>query len=177
MVTLTALTKFESRYGPNYDALTTSYGSADQGGAAPDIAQDQETGALEEVFKANHARCHADLINGMSYQETEGTAKTRGPGSSSHLRHARCVRIRFWRHFTKAVLPFSVLLSTPGRGIRRLRKGFVFFGGLAGQYSEFCIWLTFGALETMCTRKSGGRCLLVWPARTRFLCGVRQGGI
>jgi len=52
MVPLTALTKFESRDGPEFTMRYNEYRSAQvNGSAAPGYSSDQATAALEDVFK------------------------------------------------------------------------------------------------------------------------------
>src|SRR6202040_610761 len=52
MVPLTALTRFESRSGPEFTMRYNEYRSAQiNGGAAPGYSSDQATAALEDVFK------------------------------------------------------------------------------------------------------------------------------
>ena len=51
MVPLSALTRFESRYGPEFKMRFNEYSSAQViGSAAPGYSSDQATAALEDVF-------------------------------------------------------------------------------------------------------------------------------
>ncbi len=81
MVPLTALTKFESRSGPEFTMRYNEYRSAQiNGSAAPGYSSDQATAALEEVFKQTMPGEMGFDYMGMSYQEQKA----------------------FWRHSTKA---------------------------------------------------------------------------
>ena len=56
MVPLSALTRFESRNGPEFTMRFNEYRSAQlNGGAAPGYSTDQAMKALEESLRANHA--------------------------------------------------------------------------------------------------------------------------
>src|SRR5271170_4172540 len=70
MVPLSALTKFESRAGPEFTMRYNEYRSAQlNGGAAPGYSSDQATAALEDVFKQTMPSEMGFDYMGMSYQE------------------------------------------------------------------------------------------------------------
>jgi HAE1 family hydrophobic/amphiphilic exporter-1 len=70
MVPLTALTKFESRDGPEFTMRYNEYRSAQiNGSAAPGYSSDQATQALEDVFKQNMPDEMGYDYVGMSFQE------------------------------------------------------------------------------------------------------------
>src|SRR6202030_3310485 len=70
MVPLTALTKFESRDGPEFTMRYNEYRSAQiNGSAAPGYSSDQATAALEDVFKETMPGEMSFDYMGMSYQE------------------------------------------------------------------------------------------------------------
>src|SRR5882724_3189856 len=69
-VPLSALTKFESRSGPEFTMRYNEYRSAQiNGSAAPGYSSDQATAALEEVFTQTMPREMGFDYMGMSYQE------------------------------------------------------------------------------------------------------------
>ena len=70
MVPLTALTKFESRDGPEFTMRYNEYRSAQiNGSAAAGYSSDQATAALEDVFKQTMPSEMGFDYMGMSYQE------------------------------------------------------------------------------------------------------------
>src|SRR4029077_2370336 len=70
MVPLTALTKFESRAGPEFTMRYNEYRSAQiNGSAAPGYSSDQATAALEDVFKQTMPGQMGYDYMGMSFQE------------------------------------------------------------------------------------------------------------
>src|SRR5207237_8480426 len=70
MVPLTALTKFESRDGPEFTMRDNEYRSAQiNGSAAPGYSSDQATAALENVFQQTMPGEMGFDYMGMSYQE------------------------------------------------------------------------------------------------------------
>ena len=70
MVPLSALTKFESRSGPEFTMRYNEYRSAQiNGSAAPGYSSDQATAALEDVFKQTMPREMGFDYMGMSFQE------------------------------------------------------------------------------------------------------------
>ena len=81
LVPLSALTKFESRSGPEFTMRYNEYRSAQiNGSAAPGYSSDQATAALEEVFKQTMPREMGFDYMGMSYQEQTSTAREFQPG-------------------------------------------------------------------------------------------------
>src|SRR5260370_26585375 len=69
MVPLTALTKFESRDGPEFTMRYNEYRSAQiNGSAAPGYSSDQATAALEDGFKQTMPCEMGFDYMGMSYQ-------------------------------------------------------------------------------------------------------------
>src|SRR3982075_28590 len=80
MVPLTALTKFESRSGPEFTMRYNEYRSAQiNGSAAPGYSSDQATAALEEVFKQTMPGEMGFDYMGMSYQEQKARQGLRAP--------------------------------------------------------------------------------------------------
>src|SRR5260221_1322243 len=70
MVPLTALTKFESRAGPEFTMRYNEYRSAQiNGSAAPGYSSDQATAALEDVFRQTMPGEMGFDYMGMSFQE------------------------------------------------------------------------------------------------------------
>jgi HAE1 family hydrophobic/amphiphilic exporter-1 len=111
-VPLTALAKFETRYGPEFTMRYNEYRSAQINvSAAPGYSSDQATAALEDVFKQTMpGEMGFDYI-GMSYQEQ----KTREGVPSSvifgfSLLFVFLILAALYESWT---VPFSVLLSTP----------------------------------------------------------------
>ena len=112
MVPLTALTKFESRDGPEFTMRYNQYRSAQiNGSAAPGYSSDQATAALEEVFKQTMPREMGFDYMGMSRQEQ----KARGglPASVIFGFSLLFVFLILAALYESWSLPFSVLLSTP----------------------------------------------------------------
>src|ERR1700684_1441421 len=112
MVPLTALTKFESRAGPEFTMRYNEYRSAQiNGSAAPGYSSDQATKALEDVFKQTMPGEMGFDYMGMSYQEQkarEGISSSVIFGFS--LLFVFLILAALYESWT---LPFSVLLSTP----------------------------------------------------------------
>jgi HAE1 family hydrophobic/amphiphilic exporter-1 len=112
MVPLTALTKFESRDGPEFTMRYNEYRSAQiNGSAAPGYSSDQATAALEDVFKQTMPSEMGFDYMGMSYQEQ----KARQGLSASvifgfSLLFVFLILAALYESWS---LPFSVLLSTP----------------------------------------------------------------
>ncbi|HWF45832.1 MAG TPA: multidrug efflux RND transporter permease subunit [Bryobacteraceae bacterium] len=126
MVPLTALTKFESRDGPEFTMRYNEYRSAQIiGSAAPGYSSDQATAALEDVFKQTMPREMGYDYLGMSYQEQKARE-----GVSASLIFAFSLLFVFLilaALYESWSLPFSVLLSTPvaifgGFGVLWLRR-------------------------------------------------------
>src|SRR5208283_1262256 len=112
MVPLSALTKFESRNGPEFTMRFNEYRSAQlNGAAAPGYSTDQAMHALEEVFAQTMPREMGFDYSGMSFQEKkaqEGVSPTVIFGFS--LLFVFLILAALYESWT---LPFSVLLSTP----------------------------------------------------------------
>ena len=112
MVPLSALTKFESRPGPEFTMRYNLYRSAQIiGGAAPGYSSAQAMKALEETFDQTMPREMGYDYMGMSYQEKkaqEGVPTWAIFGFS--LLFVFLILAALYESWT---LPFSVLLSTP----------------------------------------------------------------
>jgi HAE1 family hydrophobic/amphiphilic exporter-1 len=112
MAPLSALTKFESRDGPEFTMRYNEYRSAQiNGGAAPGYSSDQASAALEDVFKQiMPAEMGYDYM-GMSYQEQK--AKEGLSTSAIFAFSLLFVFLILAALYESWSLPFSVLLSTP----------------------------------------------------------------
>jgi hydrophobic/amphiphilic exporter-1 (mainly G- bacteria), HAE1 family len=112
MAPLSALTKFESRNGPEFTMRYNEYRSAQiNGSAAPGYSSDQATSALEDVFKQTMPGEMGFDYLGMSYQEQkarEGISSSVIFGFS--LLFVFLILAALYESWS---LPFSVLLSTP----------------------------------------------------------------
>ncbi len=112
MVPLSAVTKFESRPGPEFTMRYNLYRSAQIiGSAAPGYSSEQATNALEDVFAKTMPREMGYDYMGMSYQEKkaqQGVSSTVIFGFS--LLFVFLILAALYESWT---LPFSVLLSTP----------------------------------------------------------------
>src|SRR5579863_6959952 len=112
MVPLSAVTKFESRPGPEFTMRYNLYRSAEIiGGAAPGYSSEQAMKALEDVFAQTMPREMGYDYMGMSFQEKkaqEGVSSTVIFGFS--LLFVFLILAALYESWT---LPFSVLLSTP----------------------------------------------------------------
>ncbi|MBZ5593530.1 MAG: multidrug efflux RND transporter permease subunit [Acidobacteriia bacterium] len=112
MVPLSAVTKFESRSGPEFTMRYNLYRSAQIiGSAAPGYSSEQATNALEEVFAQTMPREMGYDYLGMSFQEKkaqQGVSSTVIFGFS--LLFVFLILAALYESWT---LPFSVLLSTP----------------------------------------------------------------
>jgi HAE1 family hydrophobic/amphiphilic exporter-1 len=112
MVPLSAITKIESRTGPEFTMRYNEYPSAQiNGNAAPGYSADQATAALEEVFKETMPPQMGHDYMGMSFQEKkaeEGVPPSVVFGFS--LLFVFLILAALYESWT---LPFSVLLSTP----------------------------------------------------------------
>src|SRR2546426_3703376 len=112
MVPLSAVTKFESRPGPEFTMRYNLYRSAQIiGGAAPGYSSEQAMNALEDVFAKTMPREMGYDYMGMSFQEKkaqEGVSSTVIFGFS--LLFVFLILAALYESWT---LPFSVLLSTP----------------------------------------------------------------
>ena len=113
MVPLTALTKFESRDGPEFTMRYNEYRSAQiNGSAAPGYSSDQATAALEDVFKQTMPGQMGYGYMGMSFQEQKAREGVSAPvifGFS--LMFVFLVLAALYESWS---LPFSVLLGTSG---------------------------------------------------------------
>jgi hydrophobic/amphiphilic exporter-1 (mainly G- bacteria), HAE1 family len=112
MAPLSALTKFESRDGPEFTMRYNEYRSAQiNGSAAPGYSSDQATKALEDVFKQTMPSEMGFDYMGMSYQEQQARQ-----GISSSVIFGFSLLFVFLilaALYESWSLPFSVLLSTP----------------------------------------------------------------
>jgi HAE1 family hydrophobic/amphiphilic exporter-1 len=112
MVPLTALTKFESRDGPEFTMRYNEYRSAQlNGSAAPGYSSEQATAALEDVFKQTMPAEMGFDYMGMSYQEQK--ARQGIPASVIFAFSLLFVFLILAALYESWSLPFSVLLSTP----------------------------------------------------------------
>src|SRR5258708_5925949 len=112
MVPLTALTRFESRDGPEFTMRYNEYRSAQiNGSAAPGYSFDQATEALEEVFKQTMPGKMGFDYMGMSYQEQK--ARQGLPASVIFGFSLLFVFLILAALYESWSLPFSVLLNTP----------------------------------------------------------------
>jgi HAE1 family hydrophobic/amphiphilic exporter-1 len=111
-VPLSALTKFESRSGPEFTMRYNEYRSAQiNGSAAPGYSSDQATAALEEVFRQTMPREMGFNYMGMSYQEQQ--ARQGVPAWAIFGLSLLFVFLILAALYESWSLPFSVLLSTP----------------------------------------------------------------
>src|SRR5277367_4878751 len=111
-VPLSALTKFESRSGPEFTMRYNEYRSAQiNGSAAPGYSSDQATAALEDVFKQTMPREMGFDYMGMSFQEQK--AREGMPASVIFAFSLGFVFLILAALYESWTLPFSVLLSTP----------------------------------------------------------------
>jgi multidrug efflux pump subunit AcrB len=112
MVPLSALTRFDSRSGPEFTMRFNEYRSAQlNGGAAPGYSTNQAMAALEEVFAQTMPHEMGFDYSGMSFQEKkaqEGVSASVIFGFS--LLFVFLILAALYESWT---LPFSVLLSTP----------------------------------------------------------------
>jgi HAE1 family hydrophobic/amphiphilic exporter-1 len=112
MAPLAALTKFESRTGPEFTMRYNEYRSAQiNGSAAPGYSSDQATAALEDVFRKTMPGEMGFDYMGMSFQEQkarEGISASVIFGFS--LLFVFLILAALYESWS---LPFSVLLSTP----------------------------------------------------------------
>jgi HAE1 family hydrophobic/amphiphilic exporter-1 len=112
MVPLSALTRFESRSGPEFTMRFNEYRAAQlNGGASPGYSTYQATKALEDVFAQTMPREMGFDYSGMSFQEKkaqEGVSPSVIFGFS--LLFVFLILAALYESWS---LPFSVLLSTP----------------------------------------------------------------
>jgi hydrophobic/amphiphilic exporter-1 (mainly G- bacteria), HAE1 family len=112
MVPLSALTKIEPRFGPEFVLHYNEYPSAQiNGSAAPGYSSDQAAAALEQVFAQSMPRDMGYDYMGMSFQQKlaeQGVSSTTIFGIS--LLFVFLILAALYESWS---LPFSVLLSTP----------------------------------------------------------------
>jgi hydrophobic/amphiphilic exporter-1 (mainly G- bacteria), HAE1 family len=129
MVPLSALTKFEPRFGPEFVMHYNEYPSAQiNGSAAPGYSSDQAMAALEEVFGQTMPHDMGYDYMGMSFQQKQaeqGVSATTIFGIS--ILFVFLILAALYESWS---LPFSVLLSTPvavfgAFGVLLLRRMFV----------------------------------------------------
>jgi HAE1 family hydrophobic/amphiphilic exporter-1 len=112
MVPLSALTKFESRYGPEFKMRFNEYSAAQiMGSAAPGYSSEQATAALEEVFHQTMPPEMGFDYMGMSRQEQK--AREGVPTSVIFGMSLLFVFLILAALYESWSLPFGVLLSTP----------------------------------------------------------------
>jgi len=112
MVPLSALTKFESRYGPEFKMRFNEYSAAQIiGSAAPGYSSDQATAALEEVFHQTMPPEMGFDYMGMSRQEQK--AREGLPAWAVFAISFLFVFLILAALYESWSLPFGVLLSTP----------------------------------------------------------------
>lgn len=112
-VPLSALTRFESRSGPEFTMRYNEYRSAQiNGSAAPGYSSDQATAALEEVFRETMPSEMGFDYMGMSYQEEK--AREGVPASVIFGFSLLFVFLVLAALYESWSLPFSVLLGTSG---------------------------------------------------------------
>jgi HAE1 family hydrophobic/amphiphilic exporter-1 len=112
MVPLSALTRFESRYGPEFKMRYNEYSSAQIiGGAAPGYSSDQATAALEEVFHQTMPPEMGFDYMGISRQEQK--AREGVPSWAVFAVSFVFVFLVLAALYESWSLPFSVLLRTP----------------------------------------------------------------
>jgi HAE1 family hydrophobic/amphiphilic exporter-1 len=112
MVPLSALTKFESRPGPEFTMRYNLYRSAEIiGGAGPGYSSQQAMKALEETFDRTMPREMGYDYMGMSYQEKK--AQEGLPIWAIFSFSLLFVFLILAALYESWTLPFSVLLSTP----------------------------------------------------------------
>src|SRR5215471_5477401 len=112
MVPLSAITRFESRYGPEFTMRYNLYRSAQIiGAAAPGFSSAQAMKALEETFESTMPREMGYDYMGMSYQEQK--AQQGVPTWAIFGFSLLFVFLILAALYESWTLPFSVLLSTP----------------------------------------------------------------
>src|SRR6266478_3569394 len=112
MVPLAAVTRFESRPGPEFTMRFNEYRSAQiNGAAAPGYSAGQAMAAIEEVFDQTMPREMGYDYSGMSFQEKK--AQQGVPASAVFAFSLLFVFLILAALYESWTLPFSVLLSTP----------------------------------------------------------------
>ncbi len=112
MVPLSALTRFESKNGPEFTMRFNEYRAAQlNGGASPGYSTDQAMKALEEVFAQTMPHEMGFDYSGMSFQEKKAQEGV-SPSVifSFSLLFVFLILAALYESWS---LPFSVLLSTP----------------------------------------------------------------
>jgi HAE1 family hydrophobic/amphiphilic exporter-1 len=111
-VPLSALTRFESRTGPEFTMRFNLYRAAQlNGSAAPGYSSGQAMKALEEVFKQTMPREMGYDYSGISFQEKKSQEGV--PASVIFGFSLLFVFLILAALYESWTLPFSVLLSTP----------------------------------------------------------------
>jgi multidrug efflux pump subunit AcrB len=112
MVPLSALTRFESRYGPEFKMRFNEYSAAQIiGNAAPGYSSEQATAALEDVFHQTMPPEMGFDYMGMSRQEQK--AREGIPSGVIFAVSLLFVFLILAALYESWSLPFSILLSTP----------------------------------------------------------------
>jgi hydrophobic/amphiphilic exporter-1 (mainly G- bacteria), HAE1 family len=112
MVPLSALTRFESRYGPEFKLRFNEYSAAQIiGSSAPGYSSEQATAALEEVFHQTMPSEMGFDYMGMSRQEQK--AREGVPSWVIFAMSFLFVFLILAALYESWSLPFGVLLSTP----------------------------------------------------------------
>jgi len=112
MVPLSALTRFETRYGPEFKMRFNEYSAAQIiGSAAPGYSSDQATAALEDVFHQTMPPEMGRDYMGMSRQEQK--AREGVPSWVVFAISLLFVFLILAALYESWSLPFGVLLSTP----------------------------------------------------------------
>jgi hydrophobic/amphiphilic exporter-1 (mainly G- bacteria), HAE1 family len=112
MVPLSALTRFETRHGPEFKMRFNLYSAAQViGSAAPGYSSEQATAALEQVFRETMPAEMGFEYMGMSRQEQ--LAREGVPPWAIFLCSIIFVFLILAALYESWSLPFSVLLSTP----------------------------------------------------------------
>ena len=112
MVPLASLTRFESRYGPEFTMRFNEYRAAQiNGAAAPGYSAEQAMAALEDVFRKTMPREMGFDYLGMSFQEKK--AQEGVPAAAIFGFSLLFVFLILAALYESWSLPFSVLLSTP----------------------------------------------------------------
>jgi HAE1 family hydrophobic/amphiphilic exporter-1 len=112
MVPLSSLTRFESRYGPEFKMRYNEYSAAQiVGSAAPGYSSEQATAALEQVFKETMPGEMGFDYMGMSRQEQK--AREGLPSWAIFGMSLLFIFLILAALYESWALPFGVLLSTP----------------------------------------------------------------
>ena len=144
-VPLSALAKFETRFGPEFTMRYNEYRSAQiNAAAAPGYSADQARAALVDVFKQTMPSDMGYDWMGMSYQEVK--AEQGVPASVIFAFSLLFVFLILAALYESWTVPFSVLLSTPvavfgalaALWLRRVVLG-LFLPHLHGSNRERCL--------------------------------------